>query len=238
MDSNFNSLGLEGAGVIRSIGEDVRDLSLGDRVFFFGGGCFSTGVISHAKLCVKIPDSLSFEEAAGMPTVFSTVIRGVLDLGRLQSEETILIHSACGGVGLAAIQIAKMIGAEIFCTVSNEEKINHLMENYGIPRNHIFQSRDSSFKDDVLEATKGRGVDIVLNSLSGELLHASWECVATFGRMIEIGKRDLIGNGKLALNVFELNRSYYGVDLGHLVEVRHGEANRYVFFLFIHVRGI
>ncbi len=226
VDSNFNGMGLEGAGIVRRVGGDVKDLLPGDRVFLFGAGCFSTGVICAAKLCVKIPDSLSFEEAAGMPTIFSTVIRGLIDLGRLQVGESVLIHSACGGVGLSAIQIAKMVGANIFCTVSNEEKIKHLVDNYGIPRNHIFQSRDDSFKHDVLEATNGRGVDVVLNSLSGELLHASWECVAVFGRMIEIGKRDLIGNGKLALNVFELNRSYYGLDLGHLVEVRHDEANR------------
>jgi NADPH:quinone reductase-like Zn-dependent oxidoreductase len=100
------------------------------------------------------------------------------------------------------------------------------MSTFGIPRNCIFNSRDESFLKDVMTETDGRGVDIVLNSLSGELLHTSWKCVAEFGKMIEIGKRDLVGNGKLALNVFELNRSYHGLCLGHIMALRMDEANR------------
>ena len=121
-----------------------------------------------------------------------------------------------------------MVGAEIFATVGNEEKVQHLVDTYGIPRDHIFSSRDSSFLPALMKSTNGRGVDIVLNSLSGELLHASWDCVAEFGKMIEIGKRDLIGNGALALNVFELNRSYHGVDLGHFLQLKPMEAKRFV----------
>jgi NADPH:quinone reductase-like Zn-dependent oxidoreductase len=113
-----------------------------------------------------------------------------------------------------------MIGAEIFATVGSEEKAQYLMSTFGLPRSHIFHSRDASFLPDVLAATNGRGVDTVLNSLSGELLHASWQCVAEFGIMLEIGKRDLIGHGKLAMDVFEANRSYCGIDLGHLIELR------------------
>ncbi|KAI8160165.1 Highly reducing polyketide synthase [Colletotrichum sp. SAR 10_70] len=226
VDSANSRMGLEAAGVVREIGPNVRTLAPGDRVFVFGGGCFSTGITISEKLCVKIPDSLSFEDAATMPCVFSTVIHGLLDIGRLESGDSVLIHSACGGVGLAAMQICKMAGAEIFCTVGSEEKAKYLMSTFGMPRDHIFQSRDASFLPDILDATGGRGVDIVLNSLSGELLHASWSCVAEFGRMIEIGKRDFIGNGKLALNPFEMNRSYHGVDLGHLIELKPEKGNR------------
>ncbi|KAK1855639.1 polyketide synthase [Colletotrichum chrysophilum] len=226
VDSANSRMGLEAAGVVREIGPNVRALAPGDRVFVFGGGCFSTGITISEKLCVKIPDSLSFEDAATMPCVFSTVIHGLLEVGRLESGDSVLIHSACGGVGLAAMQICKMAGAEIFCTVGSEEKAKYLMSTFGMPRDHIFQSRDASFLPDILDATGGRGVDIVLNSLSGELLHASWSCVAEFGRMIEIGKRDFIGNGKLALNPFEMNRSYHGVDLGHLIELKPEKGNR------------
>ncbi|KAL0930356.1 polyketide synthase [Colletotrichum truncatum] len=226
VDPISSKIGLEAAGIVREVGPEANELVPGDRVFILGGGGFSNGITVSEKLCVKIPDTLNFEEAATMPCVFSTVIYGLLDVGRLEAGESVLIHSACGGVGIAAIQICKMIGAEIFCTVGNEEKIQYLQSNFGIPRDHIFNSRDASFLPDVLKETNGRGVDIVLNSLSGELLHASWSCVAEFGRMIEIGKRDFIGNGKLAIKPFELNRTYHGVDLGHLMDAKPAMANK------------
>lgn len=119
-----------------------------------------------------------------------------------------------------------MVGAEIYATVGSEEKVEFLTREFGVSRERIFSSRDETFLEDVLRATSGEGVDIVLNSLSGELLHASWNCVAAFGKLIEIGKRDLIGHGKLALDVFELNRSYHGVDLGHLLEFRPRKAGK------------
>ncbi|KAI1472076.1 polyketide synthase [Daldinia caldariorum] len=214
------TLGLEASGVVTKVGPDVKELRPGDRVLLGGEGCFSTRMAVSEKTCAKIPDSLSFEDAATMPSVVATVIHGLLDIGQLQEGQTLLIHSACGGVGIAAIQIAKMVGADIYCTVGNEEKVQHLMSTFNIPRSRIFNSRDKSFLGDVMAATNSRGVDVVLNSLSGELLHASWECVAEFGKMLEIGRRDLIGHGKLALNMFERNRSYHGIDLAHAVDVK------------------
>jgi NADPH:quinone reductase-like Zn-dependent oxidoreductase len=102
------------------------------------------------------------------------------------------------------------------------------MREFSIPREHIFNSRNITFQRDVLVATNGRGVDVVLNSLSGELLHASWQCVAEFGCMVEVGKRDLIGKGSLAMDVFQLNRSYFGIDLAHIGMNRPAVASRYV----------
>lgn len=107
-----------------------------------------------------------------------------------------------------------MIGAEIYTTVSSERKVRYLMENFGIPRNRIFNSRTASFADDLLRETGGRGADLVLNSLGGELLHTTWRrCVAKWGTMVEIGKRDLIEVGKLDMDVFLANRSYRCVDM-------------------------
>jgi NADPH:quinone reductase-like Zn-dependent oxidoreductase len=100
------------------------------------------------------------------------------------------------------------------------------MRKFNIPRDRIFDSRQLTFQRDVLSATNGRGVDVVLNSLSGELLHASWKCVAQFGCMIEIGKRDLIGKGALALNVFEQNRTYFGVDFAQICTERPSIISR------------
>lgn len=148
-----------------------------------------------------------------MPCVFSTAIHSILELGGLQKGQTVLIHSACGAVGLAALQLCQLTGATVYATVGSTEKVQYLQDKFNIPRDMIFSSRDDSFAAGVMNATNGRGVDLVLNSLSGELLHASWQCVAKFGRMVEIGKRDFQGHGKLQMSIFESNRSFFGVDL-------------------------
>jgi NADPH:quinone reductase-like Zn-dependent oxidoreductase len=119
-----------------------------------------------------------------------------------------------------------MIGAEIYCTVGNQEKVEYLISTFNIPRSRIFNSRNTSFLADLQRETEGRGVDLVLNSLSGELLHASWQCVAEFGKMVEIGKRDLIGHGRLAMQPFLDNRSYCCVDLGHILLKKLELSNR------------
>ena len=109
---------------------------------------------------------------------------------------------------------------KIYATVGNDEKVKHLMDKFQLPRNHIFNSRNSSFLPDLMRETNGRGVDLVLNSLSGELLHTSWKCVAEFGKLIELGKRDILDFGMLEMNMFEGNRSYCCVDIAHLVQHR------------------
>lgn len=108
------------------------------------------------------------------------------------------------------------VSAQIYCTVGTEEKIEFLTANFGIPRHRIFNSRDASFLPGVKKATGGRGVDVVLNALSGELLHASWNCVAECGTFVEIGRRDFVGQGKLAMEGFLSNRTFVGFDLSHL----------------------
>lgn len=115
---------------------------------------------------------------------------------------------------------------KIYCTVGNNEKVEFLVQHFGIPRDRIFPSRDASFQPAVLQATGGRGVDLVLNSLSGELLHASWQCVAEFGTFVEIGRRDFVGQGKLALEQFESNRTFVGVNLTLLNDKRSSVAER------------
>ena len=213
-------LGCERSGIVRKIGPDVKHLREGDRVLCCSDGSFSTSLATSELFCAKIPDALDFTEAATIPCVYGTVIYGLMDIARLSKGQTVLIHSAAGGVGIAAIQIARMIGAEIFCTVGNQDKIEFIMESFGIPRNRIFNSRDTSFLLDVLRETDGKGVNVILNSLSGELLHASWKCVADFGTMVEIGKRDFIGHGTLSMNLFEQNRTFAGLDLSQICSER------------------
>lgn len=107
-----------------------------------------------------------------------------------------------------------MVGAEIYATVGSEEKVRCLTDTVGLPANRIFHSRDTSFVAGLMRETGGKGVDLVLNSLSGELLHATWHCVAEFGIMVEIGKRDLLCKGRLDMDVFEASRTYSCIDLG------------------------
>lgn len=121
-----------------------------------------------------------------------------------------------------------MIGAEIFTTVGSDEKVKFLMQNFGLPRNRIFTSRDTSFVNDIMRETNGDGVDLALNSLSGELLHATWTCVAEFGKMIEISKRDLMGSAKLDMTPFLANRSYCCVDLDQICRKRSRITKRWV----------
>ncbi|OJI87738.1 hypothetical protein ASPTUDRAFT_61784 [Aspergillus tubingensis CBS 134.48] len=215
-----NGFGHEAAGIVRRTGPNVTSLKAGDRVMLLSDGAFTTTQVLSEDLCAKVPDRLSFEDAATMPCVFATSIYSIFSIGRLKKGESILIHSACGGVGLATIQLAQMVGAEVYTTVGNEEKVAYLMDTFQLPRNRIFNSRDASFVGDVMRETNNKGVDLALNSLSGELLHATWKCIAPFGRMIEIGKRDLIGSGKLDMSPFLENRSYCCVDLDQICFVK------------------
>ncbi|KAI0898853.1 hypothetical protein F4806DRAFT_493360 [Annulohypoxylon nitens] len=211
-------LGYELSGIITKLGSAVTDLVPGDRVMALCNGCLGTRNVAPADIVMTIPDSLSYESAATVPVCFGTVIYGLIDIARLEEGQSVLIHSACGGVGLAALQVSKMLGAEIYATVGSEKKVKYLMDNFGIPRNRIFNSRDASFAEGVMRETEGRGVDVVLNSLSGELLHESWRCVAKFGIMVELGLRDSKGSGSLNMLPFAENRSYHGVNLSEFRE--------------------
>ncbi|KAH3920303.1 hypothetical protein HBH56_002660 [Parastagonospora nodorum] len=210
-----DGLGLESCSIVTRVGSEVSSLKIGDRVIGCKTGSFTTKMVLSEKLCVKIPEhsSLSNEEASTMPVVVCTALYALQDLAKLDASKSVLIQSAAGGVGIAAIQIAKMAGAEIYCTVSSQEKRDFLSQTYGIEADHIFNSRDANFVSGILAKTEGRGIDVVLNSLSGELLHASWKCVAEFGIMVEIGRRDFIGHGQLGMEMFDGNRTFIGFDL-------------------------
>ncbi|KAE9377588.1 hypothetical protein N431DRAFT_398541 [Stipitochalara longipes BDJ] len=220
------TLGHEASGVVRAVGPNVKNLHVGDRVMLAGRSTFSTSIVISEVLCAKIPDKMTFIEAASMPVVYATAMQALMIVGRLEKGQSVLIHSGCGGVGLAAIQLAQMFDAEIFVTVSTEEKISYLVDRMNIPRNRIFNSRNSSFVDGIMRETQGRGVDLALNSLSGELLHETWRCIAEFGMMVEIGKRDILGAGKLDMDVFLANRSYCCVDLDQVVAQKPWVINR------------
>lgn len=211
-------LGCEAAGIVTAVGASVSKVRVGDRVMLFapGTGCLATSARISQDLCAPIPDQLAFTQAAGMPCVYLTVIRALVDKANLGPGQTVLIHSAAGGVGIAAIQVARWLGAKIYATVGSEPKAQFLQKEFGIPQENIFHSRDDSFAHRIMAATGGRGVDVVLNSLSGQLLHASWQCVAPCGTFVELGKRDIVGRGKLAMEPLGENRAFVAVDMAHL----------------------
>lgn len=213
-----STVGCECAGIVTRIGANCDTLVPGDRVCACLIGCSRTHARCHYKLAVKIPESLqlSMAEAASLPCTGVTAYHSLITLARLGSEDSILIHSATGGTGQMAVQIAKSVGAEIFVTVGNEEKRLLARKLYDIPDDHIFSSRDVNFARDIHRMTDGRGVDVVLNSLSKEALLASWECIAPFGRFVELGKMDIESNSKLPMARFSKNVAFYAVAVDHL----------------------
>ena len=220
LGAGFNQLGVEGAGFITELGSNVKNLEVGDRVVTCGAGSggYATECIRPAVYCVHIPERLTTEDAAGIIVPYATVLWSFVNKGNLKKGQSVLIHSAAGGVGIAAIHVARWLGLEIYVTVGSKEKRDFLVEKLSVPRTRIFHSRDDSFEADVMRATNGKGVHSALNSLSGELLHATWRCISPGGCLLEIGKRDLLGRGQLALHLFEANRAYFGIDISRLIE--------------------
>ncbi|KAH8891529.1 polyketide synthase [Thozetella sp. PMI_491] len=206
-------IGIECAGVVSRVGKGVATHSVGDRVCAMTEGAYSTFARCPATSAARMPSAMPFDVAASIPVVYCTAYYGLVELGKLAKGERILIHAAAGGVGQAAIQLAQVIGAEIFATVGNAEKKQLIMERYGIPEDRIFSSRDTSFGPAIREATKGQGVDVVINSLAGEILRETWDCIAHFGRFIEIGKRDITSNSRLEMSKFNFNATFSSVDL-------------------------
>ncbi|CAG7949237.1 unnamed protein product [Penicillium olsonii] len=208
-----STLGIECSGVVCRVGPGVSKFKLGDRVFGMHAGCFQTRLRVDQRTFQKTPDHLGNEEAASLMCTYATVVHALVDVGRLQRGESVLIHSAAGGVGQAAIRLAQFLGADIFATVSSEKKKRFLVNQYGIDESHIFNSRDFSFADGILRLTSQTGVDVVLNSLAQEALRRTWHCVAPFGRFIELGKRDIYDNSALEMRPFLNNITFAGLDI-------------------------
>ncbi|KAI9668413.1 MAG: Type I Iterative PKS [Alyxoria varia] len=202
----------ECSGTVTRAGSNVTNVSVGDRVCAFAVR-YSTFTRCPSSCVARIPGTLNFDTAAALPIVYCTAYYCLIEVARLSHGESVLIHAAAGGLGQAAISLAQMVGANIYATVSTPEKRNHLVKEYGIPTNRIFYSRSTSFSSKVMEATGSRGVDVCLNSLAGEQLRKSWQCMAPFGRFVEVGKRDIVANSRLEMGGFERNVTFTGVDL-------------------------
>ncbi|KAJ5238512.1 polyketide synthase [Penicillium chermesinum] len=212
---NEHLLGLEGAGTVRRVGKSVDTYKIGQRVLVFERGTFGNRIHATTERVHAIPDSMTYEEASTLASVYLTALYSLYDLANLQSGHRVLIHSATGGLGMASIQICQHIGAEVFASVGNQEKRDFLTEKFNIPADHIFSSRDISFASELMRVTDGYGVDVILNSLTGDLLDESWRCIANGGTMVELGKRDMLDRNTLSMEPFGRNASYRCFDMSH-----------------------
>ncbi|MGW5354953.1 SDR family NAD(P)-dependent oxidoreductase [Streptomyces sp. NPDC004031] len=183
------TLGIEGAGVVLETAPDVTTAAPGDRVMGLFDDAFGPVAVADARMLAPVPATWDFRAAAASPVAYLTAWYGLVELGGLGAGERVLIHSATGGVGTAAVRIARHLGAEVFATASPAK--HGVLDAMGIDAAHRASSRDAGFEEAFGSATGGRGVDLVLNSLAGELTDASLRLLSPGGRLVEMGKTDL-----------------------------------------------
>ncbi|MDH6129852.1 type I polyketide synthase [Kitasatospora sp. GP82] len=182
-------LGSEAAGVVTETGDGVTALAPGDRVMGMVPGGFGTQAVADHRVLVRIPQGWSFAQAASVPVVFLTAYYALRDLAALAEGESVLVHAAAGGVGMAATQLARLWGAEVYGTAGEHKQ--ELLRAEGWPAQRLASSRTLDFEEHFRTATDGRGVDVVLNSLAGEFVDASLRLLRPGGRLIEMGKTDI-----------------------------------------------
>ncbi|MDK2123469.1 type I polyketide synthase [Parachitinimonas caeni] len=205
------TFGQEAAGIVTRVGSEVTDLQVGDRVMCAGHSCLAEHVIMARRVVAKIPQTLGFQQAAGVPVAFTTAWIALRHAANLRRGERILIHSAAGGVGMAAMQIALHLGAEVWVTAGSEEKRQLLLQMGAKGAAH---SRTREFGEVFRQQLGERPFDVILNALAGELLEESVSLLAPQGRFLELGLRDILQNWQLGLSIFAEGGSFHAVQAG------------------------
>ncbi|MFE3461856.1 SDR family NAD(P)-dependent oxidoreductase [Nocardiopsis aegyptia] len=221
--SGGDLFGGECAGRITAVGEGVTGFEPGQPVVACVFGAIASHVTVRAEHVRALPDHLGEAEAATLPLVAMTAWYGLCDLARLEAGESVLVHSAAGGLGQAALQVARAVGANVIATAGSPDKRRMLRES-GVE--HVFDSRDLSWAEGVREATGGRGVDVVLNSLSGAAIGLGMKALAEDGRFVEVGKKDIYQGRSLDLSDFRKGVSFAAVDLAGLMDRRPERFSR------------
>ena len=217
-----SKLGADSAGRVVRVGDLVESLKPGDEVFAMAESNFGAYTTVHEDVVMRKPANLTMVEACVIPTVYLTAYHGMEKLAQVAAGERILIHSASGGVGLAAIEIARWKGAEIYATAGTPEKRAFL---HGLGIEHVFDSRSLQWFDDVLRVTNGEGVDVVLNSRPGPAIVKGMEVLRRLGRFLEIGKKDIYDDMQIGLKPFSKAISFHAIDLGYLPGYRRVYLN-------------
>lgn len=211
-------LGIECAGVVTAVGDEAaRRFQVGDEVMGIAPYSFATHALTAEYAIVKKPKTLDFDEAATIPVTFLTAYYALVRLAHLAPGERLLVHAGAGGVGIAAIQIAKHLGAEVFATAGSEDK-REFLRSLGVK--HVHNSRTLDFAEEILQITGREGVDVVLNSLPGEAITKSLGILRAYGRFLEIGKTDIYQNRMIGLAPFQDNLSYFAIDLDRMLRQR------------------
>ncbi|KAK1634593.1 polyketide synthase [Colletotrichum phormii] len=216
VETRTGTAAIEFSGVVVSVGEGVTHLAPGDHAVVLAPNRFATVERVPSWAAHKMLPSEDFCVMPTLPVAFGTALYALHDRAHIRPGESILVHSGAGAFGMATIMLAQRIGAVVYATVGSPAKKEHLVRKLGLPAENIFSSRDASFVRGIHTATGGRGVDIVINSLVGDLMHDSWDCIADFGRFVEVGKRELVDAGKLDMHVFTRNCSFTAFDLTEL----------------------
>ncbi|KYN04772.1 Fatty acid synthase [Cyphomyrmex costatus] len=198
--------------------------------------CIANVVEKDECLSWKIPDEWTFEEAVTVPCVYTTIYYALYYYGKMKKGDKVLIHSGTGGIGQAAIHVALKEGCDVFTTVGTNDKRDFIKKMFPIiPDEHIGNSRDTSFEHMIMRQTKGRGVDIVLNSLAEEKLITSVRCLAQNGRFLELGKFDIVSNNPLSMSAFQKGISFYGIRLENAMKRKNAcETKRLLFSMVQH----
>ncbi|WP_227983299.1 type I polyketide synthase [Nocardia spumae] len=209
------TVGMEGSGVVTRVGADVDEVAIGDRMMVCAGDILrryvTMPVDAGASLPHRLDPAVEYDPltcGSGLP--YLTAEFGLRTLARLRPGETVLIHGAAGGMGMAAVQVAQHIGARVIGTASTESRREQVRQ-LGVEE--VLNSRSAGFADDIAAATGGRGVDVVYSSAPGEILRQNFRVAAEFGRIVDIGKADIYGGGVIDLAPFDRNLTFFAVDM-------------------------
>ncbi|KAK1569964.1 beta-ketoacyl synthase domain-containing protein [Colletotrichum navitas] len=222
-EANKHALGVEASGIVTRVGSAVKAHRAGDRIaaLTIKHGAYATRTRTTAANVMPMPSKMSFEDASTLPLAYCTAYYALVEQARLGEGQRILVHSAGGGIGQASVCLAKMIGAEIFVTVSTAAKKKLLMQHYNVPEDHIFYSRNTTWRAAVRRATHDEGVDVVLNTLPGaDALRESWACLSRFGCLVDVRRKDGSRCSRLDMGQSDNNASFLSVDIFGLAAER------------------
>ena len=207
-------VGMEASGTVRQIGAGIKNLQVGDQVLFTQGGCIANRVVVDETFVFEKPERLNMAEAASVASVYVTAYYALVHLGRMKRGDKVLIHSAMGGVGQAAIQLAKHLGAEIYATAGSKNKRDQLLAQGA---QAVFDSHSYDWHAELMQETSSEGVDIILNSLSGQHVNLCLQALRPGGHHLEIGKVDIYADSTLSLKIFRKNLRFSAIDIDRLM---------------------
>ncbi|KAL9031280.1 MAG: hypothetical protein Q9196_000687 [Gyalolechia fulgens] len=213
-----NNLSSEYSGVVSKTGSDVTNVSVGDHVYGMGRGHFGNYTRVQAAFAQKLLPSDNLVEVATMPLVYMTAVYAFEHVTRLRKGQKVLIQSATGGLGLAAVQIAQLKGAEVFATVGSADKAKFLADTMNVPSSHIFSSRSLSDLPQAVRTTRNRGFDVILSTAKGDMLYASVKALAPLGCLVDVGRMDVMDAKTIGLELFQKSANFSSFDLGLVLD--------------------